>query len=112
MNITSITDVSSSVAPMPEGGSPYVLESREFERFVHAKRTAAARAVADLDREIERLNAEVDARLVRRNDLMSIVQRADAMLAVTFNDVVVQPAAEQPAAEQSAIQRSDIEMVA
>lgn len=87
MKITAISDVTETIAPMPESARPYVLESREFERHILAKRTVVTRSIADLDREIERLQVEVTARTVRRDDLLSIVRRIDTMLAVTIEGV-------------------------
>lgn len=75
------TDV--SLAPMPDTGRPYVLESAEFEAFILAKRQAAVREIEDLDAEINRLHVETEARLDRRKDLMNIVIKADAALGVT-----------------------------
>lgn len=72
------TDV--ALAPMPSSGRPYVLESAEFDAFILAKRSAAAREIEDLDAEINRLQVEIASRLDRRQDLMNIVIRADAAL--------------------------------
>lgn len=72
------TDV--QLAPMPDSGRPYILESAQFNEFLLAKRQAAAREIEDIDGEIKRLQIELEARLDRRKDLMNIVIRADAAL--------------------------------
>lgn len=71
-----------NVASMPDTGRPYILESAEFDAFVHGKRKSAQREIDSLDAEIHRLQVEIEARLARRQDLMSIVIKADAMLSM------------------------------
>jgi hypothetical protein len=70
------------LTPMPLSARPYILESSEFDAFIHGKRTSAMREIEDLDAEIVRLQTEIDARLDRRQDLMAIVIRADAALTI------------------------------
>lgn len=62
---------------------PYLLESSEFVVWITQQKQQAARTVEDLDVEIARLDAEIAARIRRRNDLVNIVARADAALALT-----------------------------
>lgn len=62
------------------GEQPYVLESSTFETLLNARRNVALRIMADLDVDIERLRMEIEQRVLRRNDLARIVQRADAAL--------------------------------
>ena len=57
---------------------PYLLESSEFVVWITQQKQQAARTVEDLDVEIARLDAEIAARIRRRNDLVNIVARADA----------------------------------
>jgi hypothetical protein len=93
MKITSVTDITETtgtgndITAVTDTGRPYLLESREFERFVHAQRTAASRGISDLTNEIQRLQIQIDAREARRRDLVLIVQRADAMLALQLDDI-------------------------
>lgn len=83
--VTGITElvehsIDMQLTPMPSAQRPYVLESDEFNQFILAKRAAAAREIEGIDQEIRRLHTEIEARLDRRKDLMSIVIRADAAL--------------------------------
>lgn len=82
ITVTAERSSKDELTPITEGGAPYVLESAEFDRFVALKRAAAVRMVDELDSEIGRLSVEIEARMVRRADLMHIVSRADAMLAI------------------------------
>lgn len=79
----------SHVGSMPDTGRPYILESAEFDAFVLNKRRGAEREINDLDAEISRLQVEVEARLARRQDLMKIVIKADAVL--NMQDVTPSP---------------------
>lgn len=72
--------VNTTVAPMPNSGMPYVLESAEFDSYVYQKRKDAQREIDALDGEIGRLQVEIEARMARRQDLSKIVFKADALL--------------------------------
>lgn len=69
-------------APMPDTGRPYVLESAEFDAFVFSKRKTAQREVDELDLEISRLQTEIEARLARKQDLLKIVYKCEAILSM------------------------------
>jgi hypothetical protein len=71
------------LTPMPISARPYILESSEFDAFIHGKRISAMREIEDLDAEIVRLQTEIDARLDRRQDLMAIVIRVETALNTT-----------------------------
>jgi len=66
-----------------------VLESAAFRMSVHQYRQDAQREIDALDGEISRLQAELEARMARRQDLAQIVILADMVLeqkAVTFSE--------------------------
>jgi hypothetical protein len=67
---------------MPESKRPYILESAEFDAFIYSKRKTAQREVDELDLEVSRLQTEIEARLVRKQDLMQIVVKVDTMLSM------------------------------
>ncbi len=82
----------------PQNEQPYILESSEFTAFLHDKRTAAQRQVDDLtqeitnletdnqrlksdaDRAIGRNDAEILARVQRREQAIDVLARCDAAL--------------------------------
>ena len=66
--------------PMPENGMPYILESAEFDAFIASKRKVAQREADELDIQISRLHAEIEARLARKHDLMKIIIKAETIL--------------------------------
>lgn len=76
------TKTVAALAPMPDTGRPYILESAEFDAFIFSKRKSAQRQIDELDLEISRLQAELEARLTRKQDLMKIVYKADAILSM------------------------------
>ena len=65
---------------MPNDGRPYVLESAAFRMSVHQYRQDAQREIDALDGEITRLQAELEARMTRRQDLVEIVILSDMVL--------------------------------
>jgi hypothetical protein len=67
------------------GDQPYVLESSSFETLLNTRRNVALRLMQDLDVDIERLQAEINQRLARRNDLSLVVARADAALGLDIS---------------------------
>lgn len=80
--VAFVEETGEKLAPMPDMGRPYILESAEFDAFVSRKRNAAQREIDALDGEISRLQVEIEARLDRRRDLMAVVIKADAALGV------------------------------
>ncbi|MEN9717594.1 MAG: hypothetical protein RIQ99_472 [Pseudomonadota bacterium] len=69
-----------SVAEMPDTGRPYIRESAEFDAYVLRQKRAAEKEVEALDVEISRLQSEIEGRLIRKQDLMTIVIKADHIL--------------------------------
>lgn len=69
-----------SVASMPDTGRPYIRESAQFDAYVLQKKRDAEKEVEALDIEISRLQSEIEGRLVRKQDLMTIVIKADHIL--------------------------------
>lgn len=63
---------------------PYLDEAASFRATVTQWREEAARAKADLETEIERLEVEIQARTQRAAEHAEIVARCDAALAVTL----------------------------
>lgn len=57
-----------------------MLESAAFRMSVHQYRQDAQREIDALDGEISRLQAELEARMARRQDLAQIVILADMVL--------------------------------
>jgi hypothetical protein len=80
---TKVKPPDTELLPLPDQGRPYILESSEFDKFVFSKRNAAQREIDELDLEIGRLQTEAEARMARRQDLMRIVIKADAILDMT-----------------------------
>lgn len=70
----------SELTPIPDNGRPYIRESAEFEAYILNKKRAAEKEVEALDVEISRLQSEIEGRLIRKQDLMTIVIKADAVL--------------------------------
>jgi hypothetical protein len=70
----------SSLTPMPDNGRPYIRESSDFDQLVYSKRKDAQREIDGLDMEIARLQVEIEARLTRKQDLQTIVIKADTIL--------------------------------
>ncbi len=77
---TNVT--TTSLASMPDTGRPYVRESGEFDAMVYSYRKTAQREIDELDMEIARLQTEVEARMARKQDLMMIVYKAEAVLSM------------------------------
>lgn len=69
-----------SVVGMPDTGRPYIRESAQFDAYVLQKKRDAEKEVEALDIEISRLQSEIEGRLVRKQDLMTIVIKADHIL--------------------------------
>lgn len=74
------TNEVSNLAPMPDEGRPYIRESAEFDAYVDLKKREAESEIRTLDIEISRLQKEIEGRLIRKQDLMTIVIKADAVL--------------------------------
>jgi hypothetical protein len=75
-------DISKAVDNATQGQQqPYLRESAVFERMVDDQRRRAMRLLDELDSETARLQAEIDQRNVRRQDLLKIITRADRALA-------------------------------
>lgn len=69
-----------SVMGMPDTGRPYIRESAQFDAYVLQKKRDAEKEVEALDIEISRLQSEIEGRLVRKQDLMTIVIKAEHIL--------------------------------
>ena len=69
-----------TLTTMPNDRRPYVLESAAFRMSIHQYRQDAQREIDALDGEISRLQAELEARMARRQDLAQIVILADMVL--------------------------------
>lgn len=65
---------------MPDTGRPYIRESAQFDAYVLRQKRAAEKEVEALDIEISRLQSEIEGRLVRKQDLMNIVIKAEHIL--------------------------------
>lgn len=63
----------------------YITASSDFRIWAEQQLTNAERLIEDLDQEIVRLEAEVDARKIRRADLAEIVARATAALTIDLS---------------------------
>lgn len=70
--------------PKALGVQPYLTDTSLFASWIDRQRAHAAHLISDLDTEIERLNAEIDARMARRAGLNEIVARCNAARAVTL----------------------------
>lgn len=90
--ITEFVEHSTNIqlTPMPSSGKPYIIESSEFDVFVHGKKQAALREIEDIDTEISRLEVEIEARYHRRADLTVIVDKANAALGIRADHVARQ----------------------
>lgn len=69
-----------SISAMPDTGRPYIRESAQFDAYVLQKKRDAEKEVEALDIEISRLQSEIEGRLVRKQDLMTIVIKAEHIL--------------------------------
>lgn len=70
----------STAAHMPDTGRPYIKESAEFDAYVALKKREAESEIRTLDVEISRLQSEIEGRLMRKQDLMNIVIKAEHIL--------------------------------
>lgn len=68
-----------SNTPAPSS-MPYLLESASFLTGVQTTATQAQTIINSIDAEIAEFNAEIEARMTRRQDLSIIVSRAAALL--------------------------------
>ena len=59
---------------------PYLLESASFLTGIQTSASQAQTLINTIDTEIDQLNAEIEARMTRRQDLSIIVSRAAALL--------------------------------
>ena len=74
------------------GSQPYVLESSNFDMLLASRRTVAIRIMQDLEKDMERLQLEINQRRIRYDDLALIVARANAALGIETSPEVPRPA--------------------
>lgn len=67
---------------LPGGGRPYILESHSFSGALEQRKREEVRAIDDLEADIGRLQAELDARRDHLAERQQIVWQIDAALAV------------------------------
>jgi hypothetical protein len=71
-----------SVMNMPDTGRPFIRESSEFDAYVYRQKRNAEREIEEIDGEINRLQVEIEARLTRKQDLRTIVIKAETVLSM------------------------------